>query len=90
MLAAVTGLVKDPIRTLYPVKSPNVPTLVTFHLFALKLEALVAFAVPVLVSNASTINSTPPVEAIEIGKYLPFLPTGNNLFCVLFASALLA
>ena len=51
-----------------------------------------AFAdvVPVLVSKASTINSAPPVEATEIGKYFPFLPTGNNLFCVIVAPSLLA
>ncbi len=80
----------SPTLTLYPVKFPVVPTRVTFHLEVLKLDALVEFTVPVLVSNASTINSTPPVEAINIGRNLPFLPVGNNLYCVILPSNLLA
>ena len=69
----------EPILTLYPVKVPAVPTLDNFHLLALKPEALAVFTVPEFVSNASAIKSTPPVDEIEIGRYLPFLPVGNNL-----------
>ena len=68
---------------------PKVPTLVTFHRLALKFEAL-AEVVPVLVSNASAINSAPPVEAINIGIYFPFFPTGNNRYCVALPPSLFA
>ena len=66
------------------------PNLETFHLSVLIPDAFVVLTEPLLVSKASAINSTPPVDEIEIGRYLPFLPVGNNLNEVMFESLLFA